>query len=86
MNTQKLFPNEKKIRAICTFIKTGLEWLRETTHIHLLQIPNYLGSATELNKSQVATQSHRRDTHAAYLRLPLFHPWVPYASHRKGPE
>lgn len=46
-----------------------MDWLKETTHIHLLQIPNYLATATELNRSQVVTHSHRAGTYAAYLCL-----------------
>lgn len=72
MSVQNRFPRKKKITATCTFIKTG-SGLAESdhthTHIHLLQIPNYLANATELNKSQVVTQSHRIGTYAAYLCL-----------------
>ena len=64
-----------------------MDWLSETTHIHFLQIPNYLSSAIELNKSQVTIRSQRIGTYTVYLCVAFPSPLGLHVPHtRKGPQ
>lgn len=59
MSLQRIDLSRMKNQTDLYLYKNRLYIGSETTHIHLLQIPNYLINDTEINRSQVATQSQR---------------------------